>query len=57
MITTCPWLGISPPDWFINSDTPHSLAKRSGSATGISQASIGVPRVTPVTVNRHTDPQ
>jgi putative transposase len=21
MITTCPWLGISPPDWFINSDT------------------------------------
>jgi hypothetical protein len=25
MITTRPWSGISPPDWFINSDTPHPL--------------------------------
>jgi hypothetical protein len=25
MITTRPWLGISPTDWFINSDTPHDL--------------------------------
>jgi hypothetical protein len=23
MITTRPWPGISSPDWFINSDTPH----------------------------------
>jgi hypothetical protein len=23
MITTRPWLDISPPDWFINSDTPQ----------------------------------
>ena len=24
MITTRSWLGISSPDWFIYSDTPHS---------------------------------
>ena len=23
-----PWLGIKTRDWFINSDTPHSLASR-----------------------------
>jgi hypothetical protein len=28
MITTRPWLGISSPDWFINSDTPQSSHPR-----------------------------
>jgi hypothetical protein len=28
MITTRPWLDISPPDWFINSDTPQGRGRR-----------------------------